>query len=74
MMNVHIQQVSFFEQDNNSLIVQRISFMKELIHSDEQSSKSVVIPKSCVVGDSVTSDVSRDNLSQGRFSLNAVLE
>jgi len=51
MMILQVQQVSFFEQDNNSLIVQRISFMKELVHSYEQSSKSVVIPKSYVVGD-----------------------
>ena len=41
MMNLQVQQVSFFDQDNNSLIVQRISFMKELVHSDKQSSKSV---------------------------------
>jgi hypothetical protein len=61
MMNLQVQQVSFFHQDNNSSIVQGISFMKELVHSDEQSSKSVVFPKSYVVGDSVTSYGSRDN-------------
>ena len=60
-MNLQVQQVSFFDQDNDSLIVQRISFMKKLVHSGEQSSKSVVIPKSYVAGDSETSDVSRDN-------------
>jgi len=48
--------------------------MKGMVHSDEQSSKSVVIPKSYVVGDTETSDVSRYGLSQGRFSLNTALE